>query len=355
LQFLLARLKAEHYDVLLPVHDQVFPLARFRNTLGRLAGLPVPDFATVERLQSKAAFLRVLEELRLPHPRTVLVRTRKELEQACICPCYIKLPYSTAGCGVWPVRTAQEAAQTAGRLEQAGLLTGETEVLVQEAAPGILGVVQTVFQHGRLIAGHCYQARALGVGSSARARVSAAHPLVLEHIAALGAYLRWHGALTLDYLWDTDTCTPSYIDANPRLGETLNATLSGVNLCELLVQVALDRTIAPPPPSRVDVKTHSVLMTLLAHGQNGASRGPLLRELWHALRKRGLYAGSQDEITRPRDDPLSLIPAAFLSLRLLINPRTAASVIAQTVDNYSLSEPAARAIRELTEARVWKG
>jgi hypothetical protein len=61
-------------------------------------------------------------------------------------------------------------------------------------------VVQCVFRCGRLVAGHCYQARALGVGGSASARESAAHPHVLEQMAALGAYLNWHGALTLDYL-----------------------------------------------------------------------------------------------------------------------------------------------------------
>src|SRR5262245_53068395 len=44
LQFVVARLKAERYDVLLPVHDQAYLLSRFRDDLTPLAGLAVPPF-----------------------------------------------------------------------------------------------------------------------------------------------------------------------------------------------------------------------------------------------------------------------------------------------------------------------
>jgi hypothetical protein len=353
LRFLIGRLSAEHYDVLLPTHDQVFLLSRFRKVLERFVGLPVPDFADLERLQSKAEFLRVLDELGIPHPPTRLLRTRQDLVQAITNTSYIKLPYSTAGCGVWLVRTPGEAAQVADNLANMGLLAGDTEVLVQEPAQGVLSVVQSVFQDGRLLSAHCYQARALGVGGSARARVGAKHPIVLDHLAVLGAHLRWHGALSLDYIWDQQTGRPSYIDANPRIGETLNATLSGTNLCELLVEVGKGAVSRPPSRSaRLQVKTHSVAMTLLAEAQAGATRRRLLAELARAWKGSDVYAGSQDEVTRPRDDALSVIPLCFLVVRLLVSPRLASRVITGTVNNYSLSEPAARRIRELTLTSV---
>src|SRR5262249_33402181 len=87
LRFLMYRLRAERYDVLLPVHDQVFLVSRFREKLRARVGLAVPEFATLERLQSKAGFLRVLEELKLPHPPTDLVRSREELERSSTVPC----------------------------------------------------------------------------------------------------------------------------------------------------------------------------------------------------------------------------------------------------------------------------
>src|SRR5205085_10841046 len=133
----------------------------------------------------------------------------------------------------------------------------------QQPAPGVLGVVQSVFQRGRLVAAHCYLAQELGVGGSARARVSVAHPVVVEQIAAIGRRLNWHGALMLDYLWDPAAERPAYIDSNPRIGETWNATRSGVDLCEAYLNVALDRPVTPTPPSRVGVRSHSAMTSLL--------------------------------------------------------------------------------------------
>jgi predicted ATP-grasp superfamily ATP-dependent carboligase len=345
LDFLIERLGAGRYDVLLPTHDQVFLVSRFRAALPARVRVPVPNFAALERLQGKAEFLRLLTELGLPHPPTAPVRTSGELARACSYPCYVKLSVGTAGRGVWLVRSPAEGRQVADHLERAGLLAGGAEVLVQQPAPGVLGVAQAVFRRGRLVAGHCYEARALGVGGSARARISAAHPPVLGHVAALGAHLGWHGALTVDYLWDPASRRPAYIDANPRLGESLNATLSGVNLSAVLVAVALDRPVPPPASPQLGVKTHAISMALLALAEAGAPRRRLLAELACAWAGRGLYAGSQDELTRPGDDPPSLLPAAYLALRLLLNPRTADALVAGVVDNYALSAASVQAIR----------
>ena len=163
LQFLTGRLRAERYDVLLPVHDQAFLLARYRNALGRHVGLALPDFPAMETLQSKAEFVRLLHKLSIPHPPTTIVESPRQLESARDFPCYIKLAHSTAGCGVWLVRDDREMKAVAERL--AGAPAGE--VLVQQPGRGAFCVVQSVFRHGRLVAGHCYRARAQGVGGSA--------------------------------------------------------------------------------------------------------------------------------------------------------------------------------------------
>ena len=350
LEFLKEHTRAQAYDVLFPVHDQVYLLARCRHLFKGTVGLAVPQFATLERLQSKAQFMRLLAELGLPHPSTVLVRTRPELERVQSFPCYVKLAYSTAGRGVWLVHDRAQRDRIADRLEYDGWLAGDREILVQRPAAGVLRVVQCVFQRGRLVAGHCYQARALGVGGSARARVSVSDPCVMKQMAALGGHLRWHGALTLDYIWDPETGRPAYIDANPRIGETLNATLSGVNLCAALVQVALDAPVAALPPGRQGTRTHSAVMSLLAGAERGASRASLIVELCRSLMHLGFYAGSQDEMTRPRDDPPSLIPALWLAGQVLLDPREASGVIGGAVDNYALSEGAAGVIRQLGPA-----
>src|SRR5262249_13862373 len=137
------------------------------------------------------------------------------------------------------------------------------EFLIQQPAAGTFCVAQSVFQQGRLVAAHCYQARAQGIGGSAWARTSVAHPLVIEHLERLGGHLAWHGALMLDYLYDPST-GPAYVDSNPRIGETMNATLSGVDLCEALVRVSRGEEVGRYPESRAGIRTHSLMMSLMA-------------------------------------------------------------------------------------------
>jgi len=347
LRFLVRRLDVQRYDVLLATHDQAFLLSRFRDELRRRVGLALPTFAALERVQSKAEFLKVLDELGLPHPLTVLVRSRAELESKSSFPCYIKLPHSTAGCGVWLVRDKGELSTVADRLQAAGFLGGSLQILVQSPAPGGLRTIQAVYQHGGLVAAHLSCARAQGVGGSAYARESVLDPRVIEHLAALGTHLGWHGGLCMDYIYDHETGHVSYIDANPRPGELMNATLSGLNLAELLVRVSLDREIHPRCTPHAGVRTHSVVMGLMALAHEGATRRRLLAELRRAWRGSVPYDASQDEITRPREDMLSVIPAIYLTTRLLVRPSAAQRLVARTVDNYSLSEAAAETIRRL--------
>src|SRR5262249_27352813 len=158
-------------------------------------------------------------------------------------------------------------------------------------ARGVFGVTQAVFSQGELLAAHSYQALALGVGGSACCRESVARPVVEEHLRQLGSALRWHGALHIEYFYEQ--AQPAYIHANPRIGETANATLSGTNLCDALVHVSRNYAATPSPASRLGVRTHSLLTTLLASAEKGR-RGGLLRDLWQVCARRGLFHGSQD-------------------------------------------------------------
>jgi hypothetical protein len=367
----LERLHSRKYDVLFPVHDEVFVLARFQDRFRGIVSLPVSAFAVLDRVQSKAGFLEVLDELRLPHPATVLVRTRSELERAADCPCYIKLVYGTAGRGVWFAPTTTARLRLAESLEQMGLLDGRNTVLVQQPARGVLEVAQSVFRHGELVAAHSYQARGHpGVGGSAWARVGVQRPQVVEHLRVFGAHLQWHGALMLDYLFDPATGEPSYIEANPRIGETVNATLNGVNLCRILAEVAHEGRFATCLTTTVQsetgrlqtcptisdsrsvspscgVRSHSLVMGLMALAQQGAGRRSLVVELLRRCTSAGVYRGSFEELTRPGTDWPSILPGVILVLSLLCRPRLAERIVTRTVTDYGLSAAAVDRIRKL--------
>src|SRR5262249_12660157 len=154
MRMLLRRLRSGRYDVLIPVHDQVYLLARFREELERHVAVALPPLAALEQVQSKATFLKLLDALSMPHPATTVVQSVEELRRPRRFRCYVKLVYGTAGTGVWHIRDQSEMDRLISELK-----TGEShhqEILVQQPAHGVFRVTQAVFQHGRLIAAHSY-------------------------------------------------------------------------------------------------------------------------------------------------------------------------------------------------------
>src|SRR5262245_47126979 len=73
LAFLAERMQSESYDVLLPTHEQVYLLSRFRDELTPHIGFALPEFIALRRLQDKAQFIRLLADLGLPFPKTTFV------------------------------------------------------------------------------------------------------------------------------------------------------------------------------------------------------------------------------------------------------------------------------------------
>jgi len=327
----------------------VYFLSRFEGILSKYVGIALPEFPAMETMQNKASFMRMCEQLDLPIPNTTYFRSRQELEQAGPFPYYIKLAHSTAGCGVHYVRDAAELKLIADRLEQSGAINGQTESLVQQPAKGVQSTVQAVFQHGRMVGAHMFEARRLGVGGMSPARVSATHEVVYEQVAQMGEHLNWHGATFIDYFYDESTKRPEYIEANPRIGETVNAQLCGENLPEKLVQVSLDQPLETfqPPKSDPGLRSESFYMIMISDAHDGKGRLYLLRELIRKVFRRGMYHNSTDELTRPGDDLWSVLPAIWICIQLLVLPSRSKAIVQQTIDNYSLPESAVEKLRQL--------
>jgi predicted ATP-grasp superfamily ATP-dependent carboligase len=351
LHFIVGRLKKSRYDVLLPVHEQAFLFARIQRRLAPLVGLALTAFDQFALLQSKAMFTKVLAHLSLPQPRTCLVRRRAEAEAEGAFPYYVKLPYSTAGRGVWRVENAAERSAVINELEAKGYLDGQTEIVIQTAASGVQCQAQAVFERGSLIAIHCTSQRSVGMGGSQSARLGVDHPIVLTHMAQLGRYLSWHGALAVDYFVEPTTKQPLYFEANPRLVEPMNAALSGVNLADLLVRLSLGESFkdAGIRMGNPGIRSHSLLATLLGLAAANTSRTHIAGEVVQAVRGRRVYSGSREDLTPILSDPFSLFPLSFVIVGLLFNPSIANRLAGQTVADYSLTPKAVQTIWSLED------
>lgn len=327
----------EIYDVLLAVHEQAFLFSKFATRLQKHVGLAISSFDNLIMLQSKILFMNLLDKLEIPHPKTELCRSGDEIRNIKKFPCYIKTEYGTACSGVWRINRDRELDNIISTLEKNGVLDGQNQIMIQDAAPGNLEIAYACFDNGQLLSIHCCRRQMEGARGSSSAKIGVHRPIVIEHFKKIGEYLAWHGSLAIDYLLDTQNNLPYYIDANPRLVEPMNAAFNGINIPELQVNLSLQKSCPCKITDSKEVKSHMLMMSLLGIADRGASRTALVLEILKALFKKGIYSKSKEELTDIRTDPLSLIPFSVVFIQLLINPGFASRISAKSIKNYSLT------------------
>jgi hypothetical protein len=345
-------LRGGRYDVLLPPHDEVFLLSRVRERLCQLVRIAIPNFDVIPVLQSKLQFHALASELRLPQPDAHVLTDQREIDSWEDYPRYAKLDIGTAGQTVRLVHNRTDLIAAIKDFREHGWWSPGMPILMQRPAIGDQGFVRAIFNDGELVAHHTTILRRRGVGGSAVAKASVRHPVVAEHMRRLGERLRWHGALFCDYFYDEATQTPQYIEANPRIGDSANAAFSGLNLSQRWIDVAIERNLPPLPVAQSGVRSHEGMLILLSEALEGAGRKRLFSELLQQVLRRGSYENSLDELTRPKDDPLSALAYGWVAARLLTWPSSADGLVRSTVANYALTAEAAQRIRDIPHERL---
>jgi hypothetical protein len=351
-------------DVLLPVQEQVAVMALARDRIADTGlATAVPSFAALAQVQDKVSAFRTLARAGVPQPPAAVAASVTEIVAAGAelagagqagagqagWPLFVKMPIGTASAGVRRAGSPDELRQVAEDYERLGAL-GPDGVLVQAPVAGPLAMVQAVFARGELVAFHaCERVREGAAGGSSH-KLGLDLPEARTHIAALGAFLDWHGALSADVILGPDG--PRFIDINPRLVEPLNALACGVDLAGALLEVARHgsaQSIEPQPAAAPGARTHQLLLAVLGAAQQGGRRD-VARELTRAVLHRGEYRGSREELTPGRGDPLAPLPVTVTALATLIRPAAWRHFVGGSAGAYSLT-PAAWS--ELT--RAWAG
>jgi hypothetical protein len=354
-------------DVLLPVQEQVAVMALAQDRIAG-AGLAtaVPGFAALAQVQDKVSAFRTLARAGVPQPAAVAAASVAEIEAAGAelaragsagpgsagagsagagqagWPLFVKMPIGTASAGVRRAGSPDELRQVAEDYERLGAL-GPDGVLVQAPVAGPLAMVQAVFARGELVAFHaCERVREGAAGGSSH-KLGLDLPEAREHMAALGAFLDWHGALSADVILGPDG--PRFIDINPRLVEPLNALACGVDLVRALVEVATAGTSRAQPNGRPGARTHQLLLAVLGAAQRGGRRD-VARELVHAMLHRGDYRGSREELTPGHGDLLAPLPVTVTGLATLIRPAAWRHFVGGSAGAYSLTPAAWRQISQ---------
>jgi predicted ATP-grasp superfamily ATP-dependent carboligase len=321
LAFILERIAGGQFDVLLPIHEQGLLLAKFQAQIRRHAAIALPRFDSYLRAHNKLGFSQILAELGLPQPVTRVVSSASELMPAKRFPMVLKTPVGTASRGTWMVKDDAQLTKAIADIEAADGFADK--LIVQDVVEGESQQAQAVFANGRLIASHAYRQIARGGGGGTSIKESVSNPVVHGHLARIGEHLAWHGALSVDYIVDRASGTPSYFDCNPRLVEPMSAVFAGLDLVALLLDVSRGAAPASAADSRSGVRTHQSLQALLGCAAQDESRLSVLRECWRLLAGREPYAGSQEELTPVAIDWMSFVPPTVTALWLLAAPGAA--------------------------------
>ena len=155
-------LSRERFDVLLPTHEQGLLFARTQRRLAGRVGFALPSFESYRTAHSKAAFSRLLDQLKLPQPPTRILTSAQGLRDVIRLPSVIKTSVGTASRGIWFVRDADDLEIALHDLGAGDAFADE--VLVQDLIAGTTEKAQSVFCRGRLIGFHAYRQVAAGVG-----------------------------------------------------------------------------------------------------------------------------------------------------------------------------------------------
>ena len=332
------------FDVLLPTHEQAWLFAAGRSLLAAGAPVAVASAQAFSQVESKIEFARLLDDADLPQPEWRLVNSADELGEW-KAPFYLKAPFSTAGTGVRQVSKAEDAENAFMSIRATG---HKGLLMVQTAARGQYAQVQALFDHGRLVAAHTSAQTAVGVGSSAAGRISVHHPFARRDVTTLGEHLKWHGGLTLDYLFGEHGYM--YIECNPRTVEPANAVASGVDLPGLQLRLSLGEHPDPLQAGGEGIRTHSSLAILLGTAVHCGTRRAVLMEAIRLAFRRGPYKHSHEYLTPVLHDFPSLVPLALVGGCATLFPTFAEQVAASAVKAYSVSPTAIERVIEIASA-----
>lgn len=332
-------LSARRYDVLLPVNEQAYLFAWAHERLEPLTGLAVASFDAFGRVQTKTAFLGLLDEVGLAYPATRVVHDRSGLEAALAdlgFPCWVKTAEGTASVGVWRVRDRPDAARLWEVPGLADELHGPHGLIVQADAVGTFEQAHALFDRGRLVALRTDRRLVEGINGGPALKVGVHRAAVGGDLRRLGSALGWHGGFSVDYFWDEATGRAAYIDPNPRLTEPVNALVNGVNLPELQVRLSLGEHVPSVVDGTRSARSHGLIHAVLGAAADGGGRRGVLATAGRVLARRGEYAGSVEGLTPLRADPPSAVAMAVTVGRLVLDPARAHPMATGTIANYAL-------------------
>ena len=256
LQFLSNLLKLRKYQVLIPVTAYHFiPIAENLENLKDYTSISIPSLNVIHTALDKYKSITLAENLRLPVPKTVVVKSEQQLEEIFHkwgTPIVIKPRRS--------VIFAQDRLVSSGRAsvifspEEGRQFDFSSQLyLAQEYVPGEGYGFFALFKDSRLLAKFCHhrlhEVRAEGGVSSLRESFK---DEVLEELGSrLLRELHWHGVAMVEFRRDSRDGKYKLMEINCRFWGSLQLSIiAGVDFPYLLYKMSMGEEIKDIPDYR---------------------------------------------------------------------------------------------------------
>jgi predicted ATP-grasp superfamily ATP-dependent carboligase len=278
---LLEEIEHRRAEVLIPVFEETFLIARHADRFSKLVSMVLPAYEKILVAHNKDAWTKIAHPLQVPVPATFSL---EDLQSGKISASDIRYPALVKpkqGGGAWGIRQVNSSDDLEILLSQdsfEGLPW--SRFFVQEKIEGETHCVAMLFNQGKLRAKVAYkQLRDYpATGGQATQRISLRSESAEAHLQRLLEDMNWHGVCQADFIVDKTTRIPHLIDLNPRLwGSLVQAIASGVDFPYLLYRMAREGDIAPVPGFKTGVITRWI-------GGEFAAFLPHLKRSPHKLR-----------------------------------------------------------------------
>ena len=230
--------------VLIPGFRDAKLFARHRDRFEPLIRIAAPPEDCIDLIHPKDNFARFAEDHDLEVPKTRILSPddfRIEPAESLDLPKIIKPADGVGGRGVSLLKNEDDVSRYKERL------TGDQNLLLQEAIDGEDYCVAIAARHGDLVAVSAYRnIKQFPVESGAGAIRETVSAAPFEETARkLAAASGWHGVAEVDFRWNQDAQTPAkLIEINPRFWAGLfHSTESGIDFPWLAFAIAADLPI----------------------------------------------------------------------------------------------------------------
>ncbi|SRR6266853_676074 len=248
-QRLIDEIQRLRVDVLIPVFEETFLVAKHAGRLSECVSMVLPGYEKILIAHNKDRWAQIARKLDIPVPGSYSIEGLQTGEIRANDLRYPVLVKPKQGGGAWGIRQI-ESSEALRALLSRDSCNGMpwSRFFVQEKISGETHCVAMLFNRGQIRAKVAYrQLRDYPVtGGQATMRVSMRSFKAEVYLQQLLESLSWHGVCQADFVVDKHTEVPYLIDLNPRLwGSLAQAIASGVDFPYLIYRLAREGDVAP--------------------------------------------------------------------------------------------------------------